>query len=82
MSGFVKGKKVLVTGGAGFIGSHLVKRLVSEGANVSVLVQYKAKVNNVRLSPLWDNVDIIEADIHNGFKQILLPFFVKRQKLY
>ncbi len=66
MSGFVKGKKVLVTGGAGFIGSHLVKRLVSEGANVSVLVQYKAKVNNVRLSPLWDNVDIIEADIRNS----------------
>ncbi len=27
-------------------------------------------------------IDIIEADIHNGFKQILLPFFVKRQKLY
>ena len=27
---------VLVTGGAGFIGSHLVKRLVSNGDNVDV----------------------------------------------
>jgi len=27
-------------------------------------------------------IDIVEADINNGFKQILLPFFVKRQKLY
>jgi len=30
-------KRVLVTGGAGFIGSHLVKRLVAEGAEVVVI---------------------------------------------
>ena len=64
--GYYKGKKVLVTGGAGFIGSRLVKRLVNEGANVSVLVQYKEKVNNVRLSPVWDDLEVIEADIRNS----------------
>lgn len=32
-----KGKKVLVTGGAGFVGSNLVDRLVVEGASVTVL---------------------------------------------
>ncbi|MSX00978.1 MAG: SDR family NAD(P)-dependent oxidoreductase [Actinobacteria bacterium] len=36
------GKRVLVTGGEGFIGSHLVDLLVSEGAQVTVLVYYNS----------------------------------------
>ena len=31
---FLKGKKVVVTGGSGFIGSHFLQELVSRGANV------------------------------------------------
>jgi NAD dependent epimerase/dehydratase len=34
------GKQVLVTGGEGFIGSHLAERLVQEGATVRVLAYY------------------------------------------
>jgi nucleoside-diphosphate-sugar epimerase len=33
---FWKQKKVVVTGGYGFIGSHLVERLLEAGANVKI----------------------------------------------
>ncbi len=36
------GRPVLVTGGEGFIGSHLVDRLVAEGADVTALVYYNS----------------------------------------
>ena len=61
----MKNKKILVTGGAGFIGSHLTRRLVELGAQVSVLVKYKSIIDNVRLSSLWDQITIIEADLRN-----------------
>lgn len=42
-------QRVLVTGGAGFIGSTLVKRLVSEGADVSVIDNlWRGSVENLR----------------------------------
>ena len=41
----LSGKNILVTGADGFIGSHLVERLVKEGANVTALL----RSNNIGL---------------------------------
>ena len=54
-----------MTGGAGFIGSHLTRRLIGLGADVSVVVKYKSIIDNVRLSSVWSDVSIIEADLRN-----------------
>ena len=58
-------KTVLVTGGAGFIGSHLVRRLVQEGARVTVVVKYRSMIDSVRLAPVWDDIEVVEADLRN-----------------
>ena len=57
--------RTLITGGAGFIGSHITKKLLSAGANVSVVVKYKSIIDNVRLSSIWTDLEIIEADLRN-----------------
>ena len=38
----LNGKKVLVTGADGFIGSHLVQRLLEEGCDVKAFVYYNS----------------------------------------
>lgn len=63
--GRLNGKKVLLTGASGFIGSHLTSLLFNEGAEVSIVVRYNSIEHNVRLSPFWEELEIFEADIRN-----------------
>jgi nucleoside-diphosphate-sugar epimerase len=55
-------RSVLVTGGAGFIGSHLVRRLVDAGARVRVLDLFTTG-RRENLSDVLDRVELIEGDI-------------------
>ncbi|HEX3559057.1 MAG TPA: GDP-mannose 4,6-dehydratase [Pyrinomonadaceae bacterium] len=61
----MRGKRVLVTGGSGFIGSHLVHRLRADGSEVAVTVRYGNVMKNERLRDCWDDIRIIEADLRN-----------------
>jgi len=55
-------KNVLVTGGAGFIGSHLVDRLLSDGHQVTVLDNFSTG-RPQNLAHCKNDVELIEADI-------------------
>ena len=68
---YFKNKKILVTGGAGFIGSHLFKSLVNARAKVSVIVKYNSIINCPRLLNVWDKIKIIESDLENSFLESL-----------
>lgn len=73
----LKGKKVLITGSEGFIGSHLTEKLVKLGAEVTALVQYNSFNNwgwidtfdkNVK-----DNIKVVTGDVreYDGIKRII-----------
>lgn len=59
------GAAVLVTGGAGFIGSHLVDALVERGARVRVLDNL-ATGKRSNLAQLADRIEFIEGDIRDS----------------
>jgi nucleoside-diphosphate-sugar epimerase len=54
--------KMLVTGGAGFIGNHLVRRLVAEGHEVRVLDDYSRGIP-MRLKDLEGKIETIQGDV-------------------
>lgn len=70
----LNGKRVLVTGACGFIGSHLVQRLVKEGSKVKAFVYYNSFNNWGWIDSLpkeeLDQIEVFQGDIRdpNGVK--------------
>jgi UDP-glucuronate decarboxylase len=69
-------KKILVTGGAGFIGSHLCERLLNEGNEVICLDNYftgsKQNVVHLLKHPYFE---LIRHDV-------TMPFFIEADEIY
>jgi len=67
-------KRVLVTGGAGFIGSHLVDRLLSDGFQVTVLDNFSTgRPQNLAHLKSNPNLKFYQADVADFEK--ILPYF-------
>jgi dTDP-glucose 4,6-dehydratase/UDP-glucose 4-epimerase len=66
-SEFFNGKQVLITGGLGFIGSHLARRLVSQGASVtlvdSLIPQYGGNLFNIQ--DIRDRLTVNISDVRD-----------------
>ena len=69
-------KKILVTGGAGFLGSHLCKRLLNEGNEVLCLDNYfTGKKNNVANLISNPYVELIRHDV-------TFPLYIEVDEIY
>ncbi len=64
------GRRVLVTGSAGFIGSHLVEALVVAGASVTAFIHYNSRGDRGNLgstgSHILREVEIVAGDIRDA----------------
>jgi len=68
------GKKVLVTGAGGFIGSHLVEALLARGARVRAFVRYNGRGD---IGMLADLPPESQAQLEILFGNLCDPFFVR-----
>jgi len=69
-------KKILVTGGAGFLGSHLCERLVEEGHHVLCVDNYfTGSKRNIDHLLDYHNFDVIRQDV-------CLPLYVEVDEIY
>ncbi len=57
---------ILVTGGAGYIGSHVVKELLKKGYKVVVLDNLQKGHKKAVLTPYFENVDLKEKNLLKG----------------
>lgn len=59
----IEGKKILITGGAGFVGCNLIRRLLELNAKVTVFIREGKNLEN--LQDILDKIEVIYGDLRN-----------------
>ena len=81
MSSIWKESRVLVTGGASFIGSHLVDELVDLGANVTVIDDLSSgKKENLEKS--WEKIKFHKLDLEYVHKEEIQNLFKDQERVF
>ena len=57
--------RILITGGSGFIGSHLVNKLIHANYEVAITTKYDSIYENIRLFNNWKKIKVIECDLRH-----------------
>ena len=74
-AGSFSGARVLITGGAGFIGSHIARRLVRDGADVtlvdSLIPEYGGNLANIRDIEEAVHLNIADVRDHHGMDYLV-----------
>ena len=76
----LEGTRVLVTGGTGFIGSHLVRRLLAEKANVFVLARKQS--HDYLIRDIKSKITLVQADIRDFSRLSRVVMKIKPQKIF
>lgn len=61
----LENRRVLVTGANGFVGSHLVNRLVKNDADVVAFVRATSKTGSLNLQDVSDDIEILRGDLQD-----------------
>ena len=65
VSTFWNNKNVFITGGTGFLGSYLVKKLVNYGANVTILVRDYIPQSNIYVGEEYKKVNVVHGALED-----------------